>query len=502
MRSLFLAAVILASAPLHAAAAASPVADWRQDKLNTPMQEALRGAGYRLEDDGRVLGPDTRAPLTETQLGMALRKLGLSTQRLALERLRVMLDDKSMSPADQASLRALKGNLPPEVADALDDHTGTSALKALADRDIAQIAAYFDGGRRLAERLDDARPVRAAVPGPRSPLPYFAASEQRLGGALQAAALRQIGRDPFGRKVLARLNGKNGKPLLPPIVVDDLTGDAARYDYRRHALIVDRQMLISAATDGVSAAQRGALEKTLTQRAALIDHLNAHPQALASFAAKNDALLVHELTHAWQDRREPVMREMARGNLPAAVVVDYEEEAWITKNLYLQSKLTHSPASVEDDGEFMDDRRMLANPTAWRTALRLNYAGSDADAMDFGTANAIQDRRLEMARLRRVKNERQQISKDLDVAALERAEKELSSSEAGEEPRLARLQAAIELARPGSRALIASYYIGAARRARNATDFDVRIHKAIFYAAKSGDAALLAKARAEKGPGK
>ena len=83
------------------------------------------------------------------------------------------------------------------------------------------------------------------------------------------------------------------------MVVEALSGgDAARYDYRRRALVLDQDALIAAATAGVPVKDRGALEKTLASRPALIAYLNAHPQALDAFAAQNDVLLVHELVPA------------------------------------------------------------------------------------------------------------------------------------------------------------------------------------------------------------
>jgi hypothetical protein len=501
MRALFLAATLLAAAPLRAVdvapvAVTAPAADWRQARLPDAIQEALRGAGYGLQDDGRVLDPKSRRALTGPELADALTRINLSTQQLTLERLRLLLAHDPLTDSDRAVAAALKGNLPDDVAKALETKMGLAALRKLTDGDLTKIVAYFDGVRTPAEREEAASPVLAGDPGPRVPLPYFDPSQRRLGDALRSAASARIAKDPFGRTVLARLDGADGKPDLPPIVVEDLLDDAARYDYRRRALIVDQGTLAASVVDGVPAKDRGALEKRLASRQALIDYLNAHPGAVAAFAAKNDVLLVHELTHAWQDRRDPVMQEMSRGTLPAAVVIDYEEEAWLTKNQYLRSKLTHDPASVADDIELSDYRRMTADPVIWLRDLRANYAGAASNAMNLAMARSIQEHRLEMARARPVASTEEQTAKSLDLLALGRADKELAAADAEERRKVAALLKDAAGGSASSSALLAKYYLQSALSAADQVDYSVRLSKAEDYAVKSGDAALLAKVRA------
>jgi hypothetical protein len=501
MRALLFAVSLLAAAPLRAAAVApdAAAADWRKAQLPAAMQEALRGAGYGLQEDGRVLDPKSRLPLTAAELDAALNRIDLSTQRLSLERLTLLLAHEPLADSDRAAAAALKGNLPKDVAMALDSKATVSDLRALADGDLTRIAAFFDAARTPAERAEAALPVTAGAPGPRAPLPYFDASERRLGDALRAAASARIAKDPFGRTVLARLSGADGKPDIPPIVVENLSGGAAEYDYQRRALVVDQDALAASVADGVPSKDRGALEKTLSSRRTLIDYLNAHPDAAAAFAAQNDVLLVHELTHAWQDRRDPVMQEMSRGELPAAVVIDYEEEAWLTKNRYLESKLKREPASVADDVELSDYRKMMADPGNWLRDLRANYAVSASNAMDMETVRAIQERRLELARARPVGDTAAQAAKSQDLFALTRADKELASAVAEERGRVSELIDGTERESASSAALLAGYYLQSALKAPDNVEFSVRIQKAEDYAVSSGDAGLLAKVRAAKG---
>lgn len=484
------------------AVSASP-ADWRQAGLQDAMKDALRGAGYGLLDDGRVLDPKTRNPLTGAELAEALKHIDLSARRLALERLRLVLAREPMTDADRAAAAALQENLPDDVAQALDSHAGLADLRALTDRDLTGIASYFDGSRTPAERAEAAAPVSEGDPGPRAPLPYFEPSERRLGDSLRAAATERLAKDPVGREILARLNGAGGKPDLPPIVVETLSGgDAARYDYLRRALVLNQDALIAAATGGVPAKERGALEKSLASRPALIAYLNAHPKAVAAVAAQNDVLLAHELTHAWQDRREPVMQEMSRGTLPGAVVIDYEQEAWLIKNQYLRSKLSRDPASVADDAELADYRKMSDDPTIWLRDLRDNYSAAASNAMELSEARAIQAHRLETARARSVASSEEQQAKALDLAALGRADKELAAAEVDERARVTALIDGARRDAGSSAAALAGYYLQYALGAADKVDFFVRLEKAEAYAVKSDDAALLAKVRAAKGRGR
>ena len=238
MRSLLLAAALLApvaraqtGAPAPAAAAASASADWRRADLSAAQKDALAASGYRLEADGRVLDPTTLGALSSDEFSSALTRLGLGAQQSALERLRLLLAKDDPTPADRAAIAALRGSLPDDVAKAVDAGAAAADLRALADRDLSRIAAYFDAARSPQQRVLDAAPVALGAPGPRTPLPYFDPAERALGDSLRAAAVRTLGRDPVGREVLARLNGPDGKPVLPPIVVEECAAAPDRVFY-------------------------------------------------------------------------------------------------------------------------------------------------------------------------------------------------------------------------------------------------------------------------------
>ncbi|MEK7382501.1 MAG: hypothetical protein AAB262_04360, partial [Elusimicrobiota bacterium] len=138
MRFLLLAACLVAPAPVRVAAAAvdAPVAaDWRKAGLPDGVKDALSGLGYRFEDDGRVLDPQTKTPLDCDRL--------------------------------LAAIQSLKEALPRMVSKAVDASASTAELRKLADLDLARISSYFDASRTLSERRDAAHPVRAGGSGRR-----------------------------------------------------------------------------------------------------------------------------------------------------------------------------------------------------------------------------------------------------------------------------------------------------------------------------------------------
>ena len=377
---------------------------------------------------------------------------------------------------------------------------GAADLRRLADRDLSRISSYFDASRTLGERQDAAQPVRAAEPGRRVSLPYFDDSERRAGQSLSAAAAGELSQDAFGRAVLSNLNGKDGRPAIPPVVIADLSGGIlAAYDYRRRALVVDRTMLLMSVTEDAAPRERAALSETLSSRQALVDHLARHPEAAASFAAKNDALLVHELTHVWQDRRDPVMREMARGNLPQAMLIEYEVEAWTTKNLYIHSRLKRDPAAKIDVFEMDDYLAMLNGYGRWARELRAQYAASSIHAMDVATASAIQQRRIARVRARAASTNDEQTAKSLDLLAMTRADRELSTMRAGQANRLHGLETEVLTVGKESAGILAERYLAAAEAAPNPIEFSVNIRKAEDFAVRAGSKRLLEKIQARKG---
>lgn len=505
MRPLALLAVILAFPPaLLAAPAPAPAAaqaDWRRDGVDDRVKAGLTSLGWRLEDDGRALDPKTKAPAAKAVLDKAVLDLRQDARRAALEALNTMLDpDRPEEIGDRQRKETLAQDLPPGLAAAvLDPDSDLSKTRAMAVAELDKVAAYFDGSRTMADRRAAAQPVSAGTPGPRVDLPYYTALERSVGEKVQASARAEIGRDPFGKTVLSRLN-VSGKPDLPPILIEDQGGGVvAQYDYRRRAVVLDREGVLTSVAGTVPPRQASALRASLSTRAALMSYLEAHPEAVAAVVKDHDVVIVHELTHAWQDRRDPIFREMTRGNIPDVQPLEYEEEAYKTKNLYLRSKLKNDPASVKMNDDFNDYVMMNHGLESWKIGLFHGIRdASPSRAHTFQSARAVQSARLERVRARAVTTRDEQQAKALDLQALTRGGRQLAELETAHAKRMALLDPAIENSRTESYKQLGSYYLVQALQAVRAPDRMTLLARAETYAKASGDKELIGEVRKAK----
>ena len=505
MKPLILLVGLLAlpSAALAAPAPAAPAvqADWRRDGVDDRVKAALTSKGWRFEDDGRALDPKTKAPADKAVLDKTVRDLRQDARRAALEAVNQMLDpNRPEEIGDKQRKEMLAEDLPPGLAAALlDPKSDLSKTRAMAGAELDKVAAYFDGGRSLADRQSAAQPVSAGAPGPRVDLPYYTALEKSVGEKIQASAQTEIGRDPFGKTVLSRLN-VGGKPNLPPIVIEDQSGSVvAKYDFRRQAVVLDREGVLASVVGTVPPAQRSALRASLPTRAALMSYLETHPEAVSAVVKDNDVLIVHELTHAWQDRRDPIFREIARGNIPDVQPLEYEEEAYKTKNIYLRSKLKNDPASVTMNDDFNNYVSMTHGLGSWKTELHDGIKNaSPSRAHTLQSLRAIEADRIERVRTRAVTTSAEQQAKALDLAALTRGGRQLAELEAAHVKRMAALDPGINAARTESYKQLGSYYLVQALTAARAPDRMTFLDQAERYAKISGSKALLEEVRKAK----
>lgn len=472
-------------------------ADWRRDGVDDRVKQALTVKGWRLEDDGRALDPKTKSPVTKAVLDKTVLDLRQDARRAALETANKMLaSGKPLEKADRDRIQALSEDLPPALVKALlDPKSDLAKAKTLASSELDAVAAYFDGGRSLADRRAAAAPVSAGTPGPRVDLPYFSANEKAAGEKLRASASAVIGRDPFGKTVLSRLGND-----LPPIVIEDQNGPVvAQYDFRRRAVVLDRAGVTDSIVGAAPPKDRAALRKSLATKAALLSYLDAHPDAVTAVVKDNDALLVHELTHAWQDLRDPVFREMARGNLPDAQPLEYEEEAYKTKNLYIHSKLKNDPASVKMDGEFSDYLLMNHGRESWKQELFRNLSEtSPARALPVQTVHEFQTARAQKARGRAATTAADQQNKALDLLALTRGEKQLAELSTAHAARMKALDGELDTAKAGAYQLLGSYYLVQALATERSADRSAWLDQAERYAKAADDKVLLEKIRKAK----
>ena len=241
--------------------------------------------------------------------------------------------------------------------------------------------------------------------------------------------------------------------------------------------------------------EAAALRKTLASHDALLAYLKAHPGAVTMFVERNDVVLVHELTHAWQDRRDPVMQAMIQGDIPVAQILEYEKESFLTKNIYLHSKLKNDPTSVINDEELTDYVAMMNGRRTWWRQKRDDYrTQSPAFALDLSEVSAIQKWRLAeaQAKLAATPAQRQ------EVRALTQGRKELTALDAAQTRRIAALESAADRSAPERHNPLGMYYLKVAQEAAQGPDRIVLLQKAEDSAKASGDKALIASVRKAK----
>ncbi len=311
---------------------------------------------YRFDDgDGAILSPRTHAPISLSRGRQLLDILGQGKVYGAIERMNAVLQGqdpgKPLSPQNYQKLdeleRAAGSHFPPDLAKLLSasgagpskpllDAFWTRYLgqRALSDQAMAQTAA--DAVEAPAGR--SAASVRAA---------YFDAAEQRLGDKMRQDVAADLSQYETGRKLLAHF--RNGKGVLELPAMLELRDDArygAFYDSGAKDLVLNETYIVNAVVAAAPASQQAALRLQLSTPQAVADYLGKDDRAMNQFVQDNDIAIIHELTHAWQDRRDRVDTAMNRGMLPGADVIPDEWEAYRKQNELIGEQLARDPAGA------------------------------------------------------------------------------------------------------------------------------------------------------------
>ncbi len=489
MRALLLAALLFPSGAVASASDGTP-AFWnrREPPLQDAQIEGLRKLGYRLDSDGVIMDPSLRT-LNEAALTEALRLLDAGETGLRLEHLRLLLSGEPQDQPLSATVRerALILATPSLAARLADPATTAGQLRSLAELDLSKVSAAFDGGAgRSAPGVVATGPTAA-----RPHFPYLTPEEQRVGESLRAAAATRLSALERGRLILSRLNGANGSPDLPPILFEDI-GNPARYDYARRALVLDREIAVTALLHGVLPVDHGARRRELSRPNALVAALAANPDAVTRIANRHDVLIAHELTHAWQDRRDPLFRQMVRNQIPRALVLEYEEEAHVEKNAYLNELLQTMPGSYVEPEEYRDFQSMHLNYRAWLESLHEEYRSREiANAADLGELVGMQQQRLADVQAIPAPTPKEQRARAARIGRLSAGAAMLERVRAEHSARMAAFEtnerAAISA---GYARVMARHELQRALNAPNFIERSVSIARARRFAQASGDEAL------------
>jgi hypothetical protein len=479
-------------------------ADW--NRLEVPLGEeeivGLREMGFRLDPDGRVLDLELKA-LDAAGLARARQLLAATQRRRNLERLRAFLatqpQDAPLSPdARRQAMQLADGNLFAAVSR---NEMTASALSKLARMDLHAVARVFDGNAAAgAASVAVAAPETAPRNRPR--FPYLTAAEQQVGERLQAAAVAQLSNYERGRLIVSRLNGADGRPDLPPFLVEETGTGAAKYDVIRRAVVIDRNAAITELMQGVLPVDRAGRRRELDRPDALAQALAANPDALSRLMAHNDVLVAHELTHAWQDRRDTLWRRMRRGHIPQAVPFEYEEEANLEKNLYIHDVIRGNPGAAIDPQELENYRSMLSDYTTWLRELRETYrADTEGSVADLSRIAALTRARRDAVQNIPAKSPEEQRQKDKLLVRIAAGERAISELQAAHAARIQGLKSG-DVARAGgeSNPALARHFLAVGSSLPMGPNRTAALNRALVYARASGDAALVEQVQSQMTP--
>ena len=381
------------------------------DYVSHPLSEQERSdlvlSGCRLDGASRhVLCLPDKKPLD--RLDMARRLGGSMGERSnALERLGVILQDAGSGaalPADaRAKIEALDQADPGAIPAALRSELLAPKAAALARARSDWQSAYLDSTRFWDGRIPLKDQLDTAVPLPKDWRPqadpkFFDDGEKKVSALLQRAAAKRIARFPTGARLLAHFEDARGTLDLPAIHVLPIASDMAG-NYQGGQIAVSRGDLLDSLSGG-DAARRAALARRLKTSRELAAYLAAHPALVDRYLAQNEGTLVHELTHAWQNRRDRVWGEQARGNVPGGDWAEDEHEAFLTEMLFLNDKLKADPLDKNVDEDSLRRYTQLAlDFDRWRDEITQEYFEDfPASASSVETAREIQAERASAAR--------------------------------------------------------------------------------------------------------
>jgi hypothetical protein len=381
------------------------------DLMTNGSWSALVFAGYRLQDDScRLLDPEKRTPVTRLEILDLERQIGSSRGGMAVEQLLAALKGgdpaRPPSAAVLARMKQLEARgefLPDSLRRALNTPGLTAgALRGKAEGEYASMLRAWEGSRSWKELAEDALPPVAGydIPAPRPG--RIESWEKVIGDAFSADTRALFAKTEAGRELLGRFKDSRGRSDFPKMTVLKMSqrpGDAgyggalAVYDDSSRTVILSHWYVVGQILEGAKPEERAALGRTLADSKGLAEYLRTHPAQRAAVADRMDATIFHELTHAWQFRRQTLGVEGARGNAPTGVILSHEHEAFYAMYRYLYQKMMNDPSAALRSPEFDGYLSLIADPEKFRDQITSRYMSSIAGSTDFKTLEEVQRER-------------------------------------------------------------------------------------------------------------
>ncbi|MCX5797135.1 MAG: hypothetical protein NTY77_16715 [Elusimicrobia bacterium] len=477
--------------------------DFHKESLNDEEKDGLLYAGNRFDEDtGHILSLQSKQPLTVLDIEVSRRNTLLGQKDAILAKLSLLLSQqepgKPLSPQAQTQVKALvdayPGALPPSLVKTLTT-PGLSASSLHADAAQAYEAStrFFDGQNTLKDWVGNALPVKAEPTSAYAAKVYFDDTEKRLGQTLRASVADELMKNPVGRELLDHFRDRKGELDLPHFLILRIDPKAmAVYSSSNKSVVFNQRIIEDALMDGVPAKDQPKLRRELADSKKFAAYLLAHPEAFQKAVAANGTTFLHELTHAWQDRREGLMGEGDRGNVPGVNAIENEHEAFLMEVRWLHARLLADPKSAAKDEMLDSYRQFLANPDLWRNDITQRYlANWPQSSADFPTALQLQEQRVGVARKFMGEGLHQRLVQAIKLLGYQRGTEEMKKSESAARKRVAEFDKTVypQMRQEGMRGL-AELFLSLAREAEDADDRKEALKQAEGYAQELNDKEL------------
>lgn len=318
-------------------------------------------------------------------------RVGAAGARLDAKTCRLLAEDGHA--LTRREVEALTGKKPDAAGKPKADEAKKNAAAKLALGTLAAAGGTAGTYADSARRFDGARgggadaALAGSAPGRGSP-------ELQASASLAVGLRQNFEKEASGRELLAHFTDAEGAVRLPPVVLADLGGGsiAAVFDRETKTVRLDQKSVAQFVVDGAPEAERASLSRKLSDPARLSAYLLDHPDAKAEVLDGVDVTVFHELTHAWQQRRDPAVDALDEKN-----PVEGELEAYRQELLYYHEKVMRDPSLAARSSDDQLYRVLLRGYPEFKTYVVALYQSSEGIS-DFPTVEQILAKRAKAGR--------------------------------------------------------------------------------------------------------
>jgi hypothetical protein len=320
----------------------------------------LQVSGYRLDESDCSFRHPSQPAFTNIDLARLLSMAERGNAHVGLEALKSGLrglpPGAPVPPELIARMRQMESaqvRLPDSLRRLLFSETPprVSDVSASVDSAYAAATSYFDGQRDLASFVTAARaPGSPGAQAPRAPS-TMRSGERRLGELLSRELQSLFESTEPGRELLRHFRRPDGSVVLPPVLVlkltqrpDDPNQPGAVYNHETREVVMNHWEVQRAVLLELSAEERAAHGRELSDAAALGRFLAARPQLLRRVAERLDFAILHEFVHYRQGDASPILDEHRHGNVPGTLPQSLEHEAHRQECRYYLSRVAADPS--------------------------------------------------------------------------------------------------------------------------------------------------------------